>query len=138
MLVNKIFVYGSLRSDMFNYKKLLEGKVSNVVKGCINGELFHLDNKGYPAVIPGNKKIQGELMELIDFDKSLEGLDELERYSEDNNINCEYLRKEVDVFLEDGSTEKAYYYEYNPKANINLNDKTIPVLSGDWKEYMSK
>lgn len=138
MLVNKIFVYGSLRSDMFNYKKLLEGKVSNVVKGRINGDLFHLDNKGYPAVIPGSNKIHGELMELIDFDKSLEELDELERYCEDNNINCEYLRKEVDVFLEDDRIEKAYYYEYNPKANINLNDKRIPVSNGDWKEYMSK
>lgn len=138
MLVNKIFVYGSLRSDMFNYKKLLEGKVSNVVKGRINGDLFHLDNKGYPAVIPGNNKIQGELMELIDFNQSLDELDELERYCEDNNINCEYLRKEVDVFLEDGTIEKAYYYEYNPKSNINLNDKKIPVSNGDWKEYMSK
>lgn len=137
MLIEKIFVYGSLRSDMFNYNKLLKGKVSKVFKGKINGELFHLENKGYPAVIPGNSTIVGELMELKDFDKTLKELDELENYREDNNINCEYLRKVIDVKLEDGSNEKAYYYEYNPKSNINKNDKLIPVQSGDWKEYMN-
>ena len=30
MLTKKIFVYGSLRSDMFNYDRLLKGKVSIV------------------------------------------------------------------------------------------------------------
>lgn len=138
MLVEKIFVYGSLRSDMFNYDKLLKGKVSKVFKGSISGDLYHLENKGYPAVIPGNDKIMGELMELKNFEKSLIELDELERYTEDNNINCEYLRKIVEVTLEDGSKESAYYYEYNPKANINSEDKLIPVQGGDWKEYMNK
>ncbi|MEG1311569.1 MAG: gamma-glutamylcyclotransferase family protein [Romboutsia sp.] len=137
MLIDRIFVYGSLRSDMFNYKKLLKGKVNNIVKGSISGELFHLDNKGYPAVIPGNNRIQGELMEVIDFEKSLIELDELENYTE-NNMNCEYLRKIVKVTLDNGNIENAYYYEYNPKADINLDDKLIPVLNGDWKEFMIK
>lgn len=138
MLIDKIFVYDSLRSDMFNYNKLLNGKVSKVYKGTIKGQLFHLDNKGYPAVIPGNDNISGELMELKDFDKSLVELDKLENYTEDNNLNCEYLRKEVKVKLEDGSIEKAYYYEYNPESNINENDNLIPVYYGDWKVYMNK
>ncbi|MGL5330616.1 MAG: gamma-glutamylcyclotransferase family protein [Peptostreptococcaceae bacterium] len=138
MLIDKIFVYGSLRSDMFNYDKLLKGKVSRVYKGTISGALSHLDNKGYPAVIPGCDVIQGELMELKDFNKSLVELDELENYTEENNINCEYLRKVVEVKLEDGKTEKAYYYEYNPKATVNKDDKLIPVSHGDWKVYMNK
>lgn len=138
MLIDKIFVYGSLRSDMFNYERLLKGKVSKVYKGTITGELFHLDNKGYPAVIPGKNIILGELMELKDFDKSLHELDELENYTEDNNTNCEYLRKIVEVKLEDNTTESAYYYEYNPKANINKEDKLIGVNHGDWKKYMTK
>ncbi|MGL4911875.1 MAG: gamma-glutamylcyclotransferase family protein [Romboutsia sp.] len=138
MLIDKIFVYGSLRSDMFNYERLLKGKVSKVYKGEIKGNLFHLDNKGYPAVTPGMSVIKGELMELKDFEKSLVELDDLENYTEDNNVNCEYLRKEVVVRLEDGRVQNAYYYEYNPKANINLEDKLISVSSGDWKEYMNK
>ena len=138
MLIDKIFVYGSLRSDMFNYERLLKGKVSKVYKGEIRGNLFHLDNKGYPAVIPGDGIIKGEIMELKDFKKSLIELDDLENYTEDNNINCEYLRKEVVVILEDGSKQNAYYYEYNPKAKINSEDKLITVPSGNWKEYMNK
>lgn len=138
MLVDKIFVYGSLRSDMFNYNKLLNGKVLNVFKGKINGELFHIENKGYPAVIPGNNVIVGELMELKHFNETLKSLDKLENYTEDNNINCEYLRKLIEVELEDGNKQKAYYYEYNPKANINIDDELIPVPSGDWKKYMNR
>lgn len=138
MLVEKIFVYGSLRSDMFNYDKLLKGKVSKVYKGTITGELFHLENKGYPAVIPGSNIIQGELMELNNFEKSLVELDELENYTEENNTNCEYLRKVVDVKLEDGTSEKAYYYEYNPKADINSKDVLITVGHGDWKNHMNR
>lgn len=136
MLIDKIFVYGSLRSDMFNYEKLLKGKVSKTYKAAINGKLFHLDNKGYPAVVPGDGIIIGELMELKDFDKSLKELDDLENYNEDNNINCEYLRKEIEVNLKDGRKEIAYYYEYNTKALNNSEDKLIEIPHGDWKEYI--
>lgn len=138
MLVDKIFVYGSLRSDMFNYERLLKGKVSKVYKGTITGELFHIENKGYPAVIPGECIIKGELMEIKDFEKNLVELDKLENYTYDNSINCEYLRKEVLVKLEDGSSQKAYYYEYNPKSNINSEDKLISLPHGDWKKHMNK
>ena len=138
MLVKKIFVYGSLRSDMFNYKRLLEGQVAKVYKGSIQGELSHIENKGYPAVVPGTNVIQGELMELIDFEASLIKLDDLENYDENNHFDCEYLRKIVEVNLEDGTSESAYYYEYNPESKLNKEDKLIPVPSGDWKMYMDK
>ncbi|RDY25407.1 gamma-glutamylcyclotransferase [Romboutsia weinsteinii] len=138
MLVKKIFVYGSLRSDMFNYKKLLEGQVSKVYKGSIQGELSHIENKGYPAVVPGTSTIQGELMELFNFEESLIKLDDLENYDENNYTDCEYLRKVVEVKLEDGTSDNAYYYEYNPKSKLNKEDKLIPISSGDWKKYMDK
>ncbi len=135
MLVKKIFVYGSLRSDMFNYKIYLDGNVESSYKGYINGNLSHLDNKGYPAVVPGEGKVLGELMNLIDFEKTLSELDEMEHY-EENGKNNEYNRKVVEVDLLDGTKEKAYYYEYNPGTEINKDDLLIPVPSGDWKEYM--
>ena len=34
---------------MFNYKTHLEGKVKENVKGTIEGDLFHIENKGYPV-----------------------------------------------------------------------------------------
>ena len=136
MLVKKVFVYGSLRSDMFNYNIYLNGKVKSTKKGYINGQLFHLDNKGYPAVVKGNKTIIGELMELNDFGLTLKELDAMENYELDG-LNNEYNRREVDVTLIDGSIEKAYFYEYNKDTQINKDDLLISIECGDWKEYMS-
>lgn len=135
MLTKKIFVYGSLRSDMFNYNIYLDGKVSSSKKGYIKGSLSHIDNKGYPAVIKGENNVLGELMELIDFETTLKELDDMESYtlSGDNN---EYNRCEVEVTLLDGSIETAYYYEYNPLSEVNESDVLISIESGDWKEYM--
>ena len=134
--VEKVFVYGSLRSDMFNYETYLNGKVEETQKATMQGELFHLDNKGYPAVIPGEGEVVGELMTFKDFESTLKDLDELEAYVEGEEAENEYNRKIVDVTLEDGSTEKAYYYEYNPTADYNKDDQLIKVEDGDWKTYM--
>ncbi len=131
MLVNKVFVYGSLRSGMFNYEKLLNGKVKGVDKGTICGELFHIENKGYPAVICGDEEVAGELMEFKDFEKTLVELDELENFKELDN-NSEYLREIVEVSLENGTKEKAYFYKYNTKSILNRKDKLLKVNSGDW------
>ncbi|WGX77262.1 gamma-glutamylcyclotransferase [Paraclostridium bifermentans] len=102
----------------------------------MNGHLYHLDNKGYPAVVKGSKKILGELMELNDFELTLKELDAMENYELDG-LNNEYNRREVDVTLLDGSIEKAYFYEYNKDAQINKGDVLIFIECGDWKEYMS-
>lgn len=131
MLTEKVFVYGSLRSGMFNYEKLLKGKVKGLESGTVCGKLFHIENKGYPAVICGDSKIVGELMELKDFKKTLRELDELENYNEEDN-NSEYIREVVEVSLENGTKEKAYFYKYNKKADINKKDKLLKVNSGDW------
>ena len=134
--VEKIFTYGSLRSDMFNYKTYLDGKVKETKKATIKGDLFHLDNKGYPAVVPGDGEVVGELMTFKDFESTLKDLDELEAYEEGKENENEYNRKIVNVTLEDGTTEKAYYYEYNPPADYNKDDKLVAVKNGDWKSYM--
>lgn len=134
--IEKVFVYGSLRSDMFNYNVYLDGKVEENKKATINGDLFHLDNKGYPAVVPGNGEVVGELMSFKDFESTLKDLDELEAYEKGQEDENEYNRVVVDVTLEDGTVEKAYYYEYNPSADYNKDDNLIDVESGDWNEYM--
>lgn len=131
MLVDKVFVYGSLRSGMFNYGKLLKGKVKGLEKGTIRGELFHIENKGYPAVICGDENIAGELMSFENFVGTLEELDELENFKESNE-NSEYLREVVEVSLEDGAKEIAYFYKYNTNSIMNKNDKLLKVNSGDW------
>lgn len=136
--IEKVFVYGSLRSDMFNYNVYLDGKVEENNKASVKGDLFHLDNKGYPAVVPGEGKVVGELMSFNNFESTLKDLDELEAYIEGEEDENEYNRKVVDVILENGNIEKAYYYEYNPPADYNKDDKLVPVENGDWKIYMEE
>ena len=115
--VERVFVYGSLRSDMFNYKTHLEGKVKENVKGTIEGDLFHIENKEYPAVVPGDGEVVGELMTFNDFESTLKDLDELEAYEEGKENENEYNRKIVNVKISEGTVIKAYYYEYNPPAD---------------------
>ncbi len=134
--VEKVFVYGSLRKDMVNYKPYLDGKVKSNKKATFKGYLFHIKNKGYPALLPGDGIVIGELMEFENFDKTLKKIDGLEAYIEGREEKNEYNRKIIEVELEDGSIEKAYYYEYNPSANCNAGDFLLNVKSGDWVEYM--
>ncbi|MGL5649727.1 MAG: gamma-glutamylcyclotransferase family protein [Clostridium sp.] len=136
-MLKKVFVYGSLRENMFNYDRLLKGKVEKVEEGKIKGELFHIENKGYPAVIKGDEWIIGELMTIKDFEKNLEILDHLEGYV-DGDENCEYLREIVKIILSNDEVEEAYFYRYNREAKRNKNDVLVKVSGNDWKEYMNE
>ncbi|MEG1004440.1 gamma-glutamylcyclotransferase family protein [Clostridium sp.] len=129
--MKKVFVYGSLRDGMFNYDKFLQGKVKKTTPGTIKGDLFHIENKGYPAVITGDNKIVGELMEFVDFDSTLIDLDGLENYKP-NDTNSEYLREVVNVTLDNGDVEKAFFYKYNDKSECNKKDVLKKVSHGDW------
>ena len=60
-----LFTYGSLMENLFNYDLYLAGKVTGPPKKArIKGELYHLDFKGYPALLPGDNWVYGEIFEL--------------------------------------------------------------------------
>ena len=63
----KIFVYGSLRTGFFNYNKYLMGKVNDSKVGKVNGQLYHMPHKGYPALIEGNDEVLKKYQELNKF-----------------------------------------------------------------------
>ncbi|MEY8443376.1 gamma-glutamylcyclotransferase family protein [Lactococcus ileimucosae] len=136
-MLNKVFVYGSLRTDMFNYDKYLKGEVLESYPGKIKGSLFHIENKGYPAIIEGNSEILGEIFILRDFPKNIVVLDEMENFFPDNRDESEYLRCTSLAQLSDGQKEEVYYYHYNSTAAVNTKDQLIPVDSGDWLEHMA-
>lgn len=60
-----VFVYGTLMKGFWNYRRYLEGKISYVASGKTQGLLYHLP-EGYPALITGNKLVEGEIIEPID------------------------------------------------------------------------
>ncbi|MEG0318844.1 MAG: gamma-glutamylcyclotransferase, partial [Niameybacter sp.] len=74
--MEKIFVYGSLRQDFWNYDKVLKNRVCHIEQGTIKGSMYHLP-AGYPAVISGTDDIHGEVMTMSQH-KLLKSLDFLE------------------------------------------------------------
>lgn len=137
---NYLFVYGSLREGFFNFDKYLDGKVvSNKLGKIPSGTLYHMPNKGYPALIksPNQGEILGEVIEVKDFDTLIKDLDKMEGFISENNPNNEYNRELLEITLID-SNEKVYAYTYV----YNMNDKDIfdkhavHITHGDWKKFM--
>lgn len=134
----KIFVYGSLRTGFFNYNKYLMGKVIDSKIGKVEGKLYHMPHKGYPALIEGNDEVIGEVMTLKDFESVIVPMDKMENYYGVNNSKNEYNRIVMEVELLDGTTESCYvyYYAMNDKEIFDMN--SIYIENGNWKDYMLK
>lgn len=134
--MKKLFVYGSLRKGSFNYKKILNGKVINREMGKTVGNLFHLENKGYPALIKGSNEVIGEIITLKS-KEILDAIDTIENYNSLDYEKSEYLRKPIKVTnLETESVEILDAYVYNTNSKKNFNDLLKIVSSGDWLQYI--
>lgn len=133
-----IFVYGSLRKGFFNFDIYLKGKVKSVKHAEITGyELYHMPYKGYPAVLPGNNTILGEVIEFDDYDSTLKAIDKMEGFFGEGNPDNEYTRKLVKVKLtDDESYEECYSYFYNKDLDKRFQNEAVYIKNGDWKNYM--
>ena len=134
----KIFVYGSLREGFFNYDKYLLDKVITCTQGIVKGKLYHLCNKGYPALIDGDDNIVGEIMEMKNFHLDMTSLDTMEGYvsNEDSSKN-EYTRTVIKVHnLNTNKFEDCYVYRYEENNDIDFTLNSDYISHGDWKKYM--
>ncbi|NLO83692.1 MAG: gamma-glutamylcyclotransferase [Clostridiales bacterium] len=131
--VNRVFVYGSLMKGFWNYKWYLEGRTSRIIPGKTYGLLYHLP-EGYPALLPGNEIIHGEVMELVD--KSLlNSLDMLEGYDKWSDDNL-YVRETRCVWTEDGEEMLCWIYIYADESYAKENGILVP--SGNWRKFMER
>lgn len=134
--IKRFFVYGSLREGFFNYDIYLKGHVLTNEIATTKGELYHINHKGYPALIDGDRDIEGEVIKVDDHIKLTKVLDEMENFYGVNNSNNEYERIEKEVTLTNGEKEMCYVYKY---VDINANefdDNYIYLNENSWKEYM--
>ncbi len=113
---NKIFVYGTLLKDFWNYKRYLEGRIKEIKPGKTYGLLYHLP-EGYPALLPGNGTVEGEIMGPVDANL-LKSLDRLEGYSEWRSNNL-YVRDKKKVFTQDGEELICWMYIYTDEDMQN-------------------
>lgn len=124
--------------DFFNYNKYLDSKVLTIDKARTKGTLFHLENKGYPAMVEGEDWVYGELMTLKNYEDTMIALDEMEHFYGENNAKNEYNRviKEVEL-LGTGKRIKAYTYVYNEESLADLNKNQILIPHGSWRDFMA-
>ena len=128
----RIFVYGTLMKGFRNYRRYLEGRINRIIPGKTYGLLYHLP-EGYPALLPGNETVVGEIMEPVD-KKLLKLLDRLEGYDELGEGNL-YDRGKRKILTENGELE-CWIYVYTDERYARENG--IPVPDGDWRKFITE
>lgn len=134
-----LFVYGSLRDGFFNFDKYIKDEVISRKLGKIKGTLYHMPNKGYPAVLSGDEDIIGEVIEVRNWDENLKALDDMEGYISEGNKDNEYNRELLDVEIIDGNKGekvKAFSYLYNMNDKDAFEKHSVYIPHGDWKKFM--
>ncbi|MEG0857310.1 MAG: gamma-glutamylcyclotransferase family protein [Terrisporobacter sp.] len=134
------FVYGSLREGFFNYDKYLDGKVSKKIDAQLNDmSLYHMPYKGYPAIIPGENTILGEIIVINkdDYEETMKAMDEMEGFISENNPENEYHKVLLEVEnIETKEKQKCFVYFYNKDKDEKFDNEAVYVCHGNWKKHM--
>lgn len=136
---DKILVYGSLLTGFTHHERLLASHVLSSTKARVKGSLFHLVEKGYPALVDGNGWVYGELLEVDDICRVLPALDAYEEYVAEDPSN-EYMRILSAVYIQDDELWKesqAYVYWYARQDLNAFGNAAVHVPGGDWKSVAS-
>ena len=135
-------MYGSLMRGYWNYARVLAPFSPRVVRASAAGTLYHLSNKGWPALVGGDwepRVVWGELqcVERECAAAVLRALDELEGYNAQRERESQYVRRELRVTTYESSPRvvKAWGYIYNEAALVNRKDERVIVTDGDWRRY---
>lgn len=138
-----VFVYGSLKTGEFNYKRYLDGKVLTVEpkRARIKGKLYDMPYKGYPALqveALSSDWVYGAVVELLDYETTLSQLDGLEGYYGADHPANEYERsiKTVEVWQErtqEFIAQKAFVYLYRVENDARFTEQAQAVKDGIWR-----
>lgn len=134
MTEKRFFVYGSMVEGLVHFNKIKDFVVETL-PAQIKGTAYRL-KVGFPVVLnEGSSQIPGQLLLLKANDFLIHLLDSFHGYSSTEESKSLYWRKEIDVELPDGSSEKAWSYVLNP-AKLPKNASLIP--DGDWQKSLQE
>ena len=130
----KVFVYGTLKPGEANYQAYCADKVIEQTRAYTKGQLFHLPPRGYPAMIPGNSRVEGFLLTFADL-AILDHLDELEDYQPQRSPQeNEYYREEISIYATSGELlGEGWGYFMRVEKVQQLGGILLP--SGWWTPY---
>ncbi|MBI5915387.1 MAG: gamma-glutamylcyclotransferase [Bacteroidetes bacterium] len=131
--MENLFVYGTLLRDANHpMNRLIRQQGVFLGNATFKGKLFLVDY--YPGSVPSSvdeDKVKGEVYALKNAKKVFDALDEFEEYRPVEEEKSEFIRRKIDVRLEDGVNVSAWVYLYNfPTKGL----KEIP--SGDFRTYL--
>lgn len=126
-----VFFYGTLMTGFDRRRRLgMDVKMSFRGRGWILAALFDLGL--YPAAVPADdRKLWGEVFELLEPEDVLSALDEMEGYRPDQPDTSLYTRQRVRVHFEDGTSDRTWAYFYNAPLG-----RAPRIDSGDYLEYL--
>ena len=131
--MENLFVYGTLMGDANHPLGIMirqEGRFLG--RASFKGKLFSIDY--YPGAVLsslGSNYVSGEVYALSNNKDILISLDEYEEYHQNDEKNSEFVRRKINVKLENGAKISAWTYLYNFPTN---GLKEIP--SGDFRGYL--
>lgn len=126
-----VFFYGTLmRGFERPGRTRLDDQLQPIGRGSIPAALFDLGL--YPAAIPAtDSRVWGEVHEMVEPDKVLPALDEIEGYSVSEPVTSLYTREEIPVTLDDGRVVSAWVYFYNAPLG-----RAERIESGDYLQHL--
>lgn len=135
----KMFVYGTLMKGFRNYDISIKGHEVSMVPARTRGKLWHLCDGDYPAMKEGGGWVYGELVEVDDFSKMIDIIDDIEDYFGPGDPNNEYDRILVPVEITNtGELELAYAYFYRPDNIGSEENPAIALPEGSWKAFKAQ
>lgn len=125
------FFYGTLMTGFDRRRRLgMDARMVFRGRGWIAAALFDLGL--YPAAVPAaDRKVWGEVFELLDPEPILAALDSIEGFRADAPEASLYVRHAVPVHLDDGSEVEAWAYFYNAPLSA-----APRIDSGDYLAYL--
>jgi gamma-glutamylcyclotransferase (GGCT)/AIG2-like uncharacterized protein YtfP len=128
-MLNRVFVYGSLKEGEWNDREIYSKNRISCEKATIVGRIYAVAS--FPGVkLTGDGVVHGEVHTYPEekLEKVQRAMDSLEGYVEGRGQNF-YDRRVVKATLESGEVVDAWVYEFGRDVY-----KEIEILSGEWKE----
>ena len=134
----RVFVYGTLRKNQYNYNTYYKDKSQFISYGYIKGTLYSLKDAIYPAFIEeGNTLVLGEIYELEATTSSR--ADTMEGYISKGNINNEYNKTILPIYDIGGKIiDRLPVYTFNISNLIHKQRLKDIIPSGDYIDYLNK
>jgi gamma-glutamylcyclotransferase (GGCT)/AIG2-like uncharacterized protein YtfP len=136
-MTNRLFFYGTLMSDDCR-GHVLRGFGRPVARGTVRGDLFEVGSGMFPALMPGDGVVHGEVWEVDPslLRAALNVTDRIESYREDDEPGSMYVRREVPLLSAEGAahagdTVLTYVWNHGPDW------LTARIKSGRWRERFS-